>query len=85
MGINSHVVPGDLIVVFRDTALYEETNVGIGNYTRRFHDEESCIVLSREIAGSAGGGHMFFVMTEKCDFGWVYNHSFLHVRTQDEA
>lgn len=92
MGINSHVLPGDVVSVVSDgTWLFtrhpDEFDpfelLAVATVTTKLRSNTACTVLDIASAGSSDGGHVFFVMTtEPCMFGWLRNHDVRPIVTQ---
>lgn len=85
MGINDHVLPGDVLIVNDAAQLYVKHPDEIATAVNLWEDDDRLVcnlkqddlvlVLSRASAGSANGGLAFFVMTlGQVRFGWMVNH-----------
>lgn len=89
MGVNSHVLPGDIVTTIAQVMLMpahpdEQHFFDVG--CRRLTYEEPCLVLSVASAGSANGGHAFFVMAQRTThFGWLHNYDVMPYVTQREV
>lgn len=99
MGINSHILPGDLVLTVAErTQLYARhpDDIEIWMGVELFDDNRdliinlqanvSCLVLAIANAGSSGMGHAFFVMANDRSprFGWLTNWSVRSFVTQQE-
>jgi hypothetical protein len=90
MGINSHVLPGDTVITVADCwlgALHpEERDPNVFIVEAKLEINTQCFVINVAPAGSAGGGHAFFVMTVPDNrFGWLRNHDVRSFVTQREV
>lgn len=88
MGINSHILPGDMLVVNDGAQLYtihpdeihpasDALNLWEDDdrLVANLKENDVCLVLAVAPAGSARYGHAFFVMTQpRIWFGWIVNH-----------
>ena len=89
MGINAHILPGDLLVInISGTLLYHVHPDEIVGDPNLFADDERVVCVLRDEraailvlrcakAGSNGEGHAFFVMTSEkgaTRMGWIMNH-----------
>jgi len=86
MGVNSHILPGDLVVVHdANTQLYDRHPDLIATCVNLWPDDdrlvgqllvdEVCLVVAIASAGSANGGHAFLVMASQAfKMGWVCNY-----------
>ena len=83
MGVNSHILPGDLVLTCdRRLAMFDvHPDEVYDDYARvncLLNEGEKCLVISVVPAGSALGGHAFFVFVpNRSMFGWLRNY---HVR-----
>jgi hypothetical protein len=85
VGINSHLLPGDMVAttahptwlrsVHPDELLSPTAYVDSELLVCGVGEGTGCIIIGMAAAGSAGGGHAFFVMTNNDGrFGWLYNY-----------
>lgn len=85
MGVNSHIVVGDIVITNDGAQLYAVHPDRISGSPNLWDDDDRLVcnmsendlmtVLSVQPAGSSGGGCAFFVMTAApVKFGWVMNH-----------
>jgi hypothetical protein len=80
-------LPGDLVVTCDYAWLYPgPASFGSGGVPgQRLDDGTQCLVINVAPAGSAGGGHTFFVMTAPDKrFGWLMNYDVRPFVTQRE-
>lgn len=85
MGINSHIVVGDIVVTNDKAQLYTVHPDRISGSPQLWDDDDrlicnlrendTALVLGVQPAGSTGNGCAFYVMTTSpIKFGWVMNH-----------
>jgi hypothetical protein len=93
VGVNSHVLPGDMVATLEYATLYtEHPEVALDRAyaagTPRplgapLDANLPCLVISRELTASTRGC-VFFVMTPDMHFGWLWNFAVRPVSTQHE-
>lgn len=86
MGINSHMLPGDIVATTDRTWLRSDPEnwLLMASYNPKdvlVDANVSCLVIGIAPVGSNLGGHIFFVMSNCGKVGWVANHDVIPIAT----
>lgn len=86
MGINAHLLPGDVVAAYAGSLLLRQhPDTDESGTASLLTQDRLCMVLSVAAAGSSGMGHAFFVWVPEMNrVGWLINHAVRPVGTTKE-
>lgn len=80
MGVNSHVLPGDIVCAVGGATLYTGTSYKESIGFASLQEWIQCLV----IASDKDKRDIFFVLTSLGDFGWLHGYDIIPVFTKHE-